>query len=75
MIRRSSGRDARRRADRVEEPDIIVLAGPIGFVPAASASVTASMSDTSPTPVGAGTNGTLGLDLILRPRPAPRRIR
>lgn len=46
---------------------IIVLAGLIGFVPAASASVTASMSVTSPTPVAAGANGTLGLDLKFSP--------
>jgi hypothetical protein len=46
---------------------IVVLAGLIGFVPAASASVTASMSVTSPTPAAAGSNGNLGLDLKFTP--------
>ena len=46
---------------------IVVLAGLVGFVPAASASVTASMSVTSSTPVAAGTTGTLGLDLKFSP--------
>ncbi len=46
---------------------IVVLAGSIGFVPAASASVTASMSVTSPTPVAAGSTGSLGLDLKFTP--------
>ncbi|HEY3774290.1 MAG TPA: hypothetical protein VGL69_14920 [Solirubrobacteraceae bacterium] len=46
---------------------IVVLAGLMGFAPAASASVTASMSVTSATPVAAGTNGTLGLDLKFSP--------
>ncbi len=46
---------------------IVVLAGLMGFVPAASASVTASMSVTSSTPVAAGSNGSLGLDLKFTP--------
>jgi hypothetical protein len=46
---------------------IVVLAGLIGFAPAASASVTASMSVTSSTPVAAGSNGNLGLDLKFTP--------
>jgi len=46
---------------------IVVLAGLIGFAPAASASVTASMSVTSATPVAAGSSGSLGLDLRFTP--------
>jgi len=46
---------------------IVVLAGMAAFVPAASASVTASMSVTSATPVAAGSNGNLGLDLKFTP--------
>ncbi len=46
---------------------IVVLVGLIGLVPAASASVTASMSVTSPTPVAAGSTGSLGLDLKFTP--------
>jgi hypothetical protein len=46
---------------------IVVLAGAMGFVPAASASVTASMRVTSSTPVAAGSTGTLGLDLRFAP--------
>lgn len=46
---------------------IVVLAGLMGVVPAASASVSASMSVTSATPVTAGSNGTLGLDLKFSP--------
>jgi hypothetical protein len=45
----------------------VVLAGLMGFVPAASASVTASVGVTSATPVAAGSNGTLGLDLRFTP--------
>jgi hypothetical protein len=46
---------------------IVVLAGMMGFAASASASVTAGMSVTSSTPVAAGSNGSLGLDLKFTP--------
>jgi hypothetical protein len=46
---------------------VAVLVGSLGFVPAASASISAGMSVTSTTPVAAGSTGSLGLDLRFSP--------
>lgn len=46
---------------------IAALVGSLGFASAASASVGAGMSVTSSTPLTAGSNGTLGLDLRFTP--------